>query len=215
MDHRITGPSRRRSLLGRRAHRSRGQSLVEFALVFPIFVMMMLGMIEFGFVFNAVLSVSYAARDAALVAAESGPLTGADCAILKSVEADVGAPASASKIQKVEIYQTDNQGVAVAGGLPTVYTRTGVANLVPCKDVDSSSVPYALSSDNYTELARCNVLGGCPSPPGPAGHATVDNIAVRVTYVHPWVTPLRNFAGGGAGGLTFSREAVMRMEPIL
>jgi len=215
MDHRITGPSRRRSLLGRRAHRSRGQSLVEFALVFPIFVSMMLGMIEFGFVFNAVLSVSYAARDAALAAAESGPLTGADCAILKAVEADVSAPASASKIQKVEIYQTDNKGTAVVGGLTRVYTRDGGANTTPCFDVDKSSVPYALTSDVYQEKERCNVLGGCPNPPGPPGHSTVDNIAVRVTYAHSWVTPIRNFIGGGTGGLTFSRESVMRMEPIL
>lgn len=212
MDHRITGPSRRRSLLGRRAHRSRGQSLVEFALVFPIFVMMMLGMIEFGFVFNAVLSVSYAARDAALDGAEAGPLDGADCVILKAVESDVGAPASAAKIQKVEIYQANNLGVAI--GSPTVYTRDGVANTVPCANIDASSVPYARTANAYPEGSRCNVLGGCP-PPWPAGHPTVDNIAVRVTYVHTWVTPLRNFAGGGAGGITFSRESVMRMEPIL
>ena len=44
---------------------------------------------------------------------------------------------------------------------------------------------------------------------------TVDNVAVKVTYHHDWVTPLSNFIGGGPGGLTFDRDSVMRMEPIL
>jgi Flp pilus assembly protein TadG len=210
MDHRIAGQSRRRSLLPRRADRSRGQSLVEFALVFPIFISMMLGVIEFAFVFNAVLSVSYAARDAALDGSEAGPADGADCVILKAVEAAVTAPASAAKIQKVEIYQADNNGVQV--GLPTIYTRDGVANTTPCLNIDASSVPYALTANAYKQADRCNLLGGC----GTALHLiTVDNIAVRVTYTHTWITPLRTFIGGGAGGLTFSRVSIMRMEPVL
>ena len=66
----------------RRSKGSRGQSLVEFALVFPIFFTLLLGMIEFAFVFNAILAVNYAARDAALAAAEAGDRSGADCIIL-------------------------------------------------------------------------------------------------------------------------------------
>jgi hypothetical protein len=29
------------------------------------------------------------------------------------------------------------------------------------------------------------------------------------------VTPLRNFVGGGGGGLSFDRSSIMRMEPVL
>ncbi len=47
------------------------------------------------------------------------------------------------------------------------------------------------------------------------GGTSVDNIAVRVTYNHPWITPISTFAGGGFGGLTFQRTSIMRMEPIL
>ena len=61
------------SWLSRPAGRgSRGQSLVEFALVFPIFLLLLFGIIEFAFVFNAQLSLNYATRDAALIAAEAG-----------------------------------------------------------------------------------------------------------------------------------------------
>ena len=183
--------------------------MVEFALVFPLFISMLFGLIEFCFVFNAILSVSYAARDASLDAAEAGPQSGADCIVLKAVEADITAPASVSKVQTVQIYQTTSAGVMI--GSPTVYTRDGVANPTPCLNIDGSSVPYARTSNGYPETSRCNVLGGC----GTSTHPTVDNVAVRVTYAHSWVTPMRNFVGGNAAGLTFSRESVMRMEPIL
>ncbi len=68
----------------RRSRGDRGQSLVEFALVFPIFFTLLLGLIEFAFVFNAILAMNYAARDAALSAAEAGDRSGADCIILDS-----------------------------------------------------------------------------------------------------------------------------------
>jgi hypothetical protein len=47
-----------------------GQTLVEFALVFPLFITLMLFIIEFAFVFSALLGVNYASRNGALIAAE-------------------------------------------------------------------------------------------------------------------------------------------------
>ncbi len=60
----------RRAALRRRHERDKGQSLVEFAFVIPIFLVLLIGVIEFAFLMNANLSISYATRDAALVAAE-------------------------------------------------------------------------------------------------------------------------------------------------
>jgi Flp pilus assembly protein TadG len=184
----------------------RGQALVEFALVFPLFIVLLLGIIEFAFLFNALLSVNYAARDAALAAAEAGDGAGADCVILQSVDRSVGPPAVEGRIGTVEIYQATPNGAMI--GSPTTYTRTGSTT---CTFVDGTSVtvPYTRSSNNYAEANRCNILGGCG-----VGHPTVDNVAVRVSYTHTWVTPLQNFLGGGSG-LTFDRSSVMRMEPIL
>lgn len=48
-------------------HRARGQTLVEFALTFPLFLVVLFGIIEFAFLFNAQLSLNYATRDASLV----------------------------------------------------------------------------------------------------------------------------------------------------
>ena len=191
----------------RRSIDTRGQSLVEFALVFPIFFTMLLGIIEFAFVFNALLSVNYAARDAALAAAEAGDRQGADCIILDSVDRAISPPTDDERIVSVEIFRADANGTMI--GSATVYTRGGEGTTCTYADDTSLTVPYDLTSDGYPSDTRCNVLGGCD------GGTTVDNVAVRVTYTHPWVTPISTFAGGGGGGLTFDRTSIMRMEPVL
>ena len=86
----------------RRHEHSRGQTLVEFALLFPIFWTLLLGLIDFAFAFNGVLAVDHASRSAALVAAEAGNGAGGDCVILRDVEAQLTPPASSARIQRVE-----------------------------------------------------------------------------------------------------------------
>lgn len=194
------------------APRADGQTLVEFAMVFPLFVTMIMGLIEFAFVFNALLSVNYAARDAALAAAEAGDGLGSDCVILSAVDSAVGAPTNDNRITTVEIYKANPNGGMI--GSPTVYTRAGSTS---CTFIDgtTATVNYTLSANGYPEASRCNLLGGCTDINGVITSATVDNIGVRISYNHGWVTPLRNFIGGGPGGLDFDRSSIMRMEPIL
>lgn len=47
------------------ARKSRGQSLVEFAIAFPIIILLFSGLIEFGFILNYYLSLLDATREAA------------------------------------------------------------------------------------------------------------------------------------------------------
>lgn len=61
------------SLLGRKG-RSRGQSLVEFVVILPILLIMISGLIEFGFLLNTYLDVIDAARDGARFGANIDPL---------------------------------------------------------------------------------------------------------------------------------------------
>ena len=92
-----------------------GQTLVEFALVFPIFMMLLMSVIEFAFIFNATLATNFASRNAAFVGAESGANTLADCAILAQVEQNLGAPNNPANIQSVTIYRADRAGNPVSG----------------------------------------------------------------------------------------------------
>lgn len=47
---------------------NRGQAVVEFALVLPIFVWLLAGMVDFGRVFHELIVVTHAAREGARVA---------------------------------------------------------------------------------------------------------------------------------------------------
>lgn len=48
---------------------SRGQALVEMALVLPIFILLVMGIIDFGRLFNAQISITHASREGARQAA--------------------------------------------------------------------------------------------------------------------------------------------------
>lgn len=50
---------------GRRSRRKRGQALVEFALVFPIFMLVLSGIMDFGFMLYSRMSVINASREGA------------------------------------------------------------------------------------------------------------------------------------------------------
>jgi len=59
-------------ILPERIRKDGGQSAVEFALVLPILLLVLLGMVEFGWMFNAKISINSAAREAARVRAVQG-----------------------------------------------------------------------------------------------------------------------------------------------
>ncbi len=201
------GHARARHCRPRSRDRARGQSLVEFALAFPLFLTVALAVIEFSFAFHAVLSVDYASRTAALLAAEGGSAPGSDCIILRSIEANVTAPADKAQIVEVDIYQSDKNGNMI--GTATSYERTG-ATTCTFAGGTTITVPYSLTADGYPEADRCNILAGCSTD-----HPSLDTVGVMITYHHAWVTPLRAFVGGNPGGFEFARSNATRMEPIL
>lgn len=188
--------------------RSRGQSLVEFALVFPIFFMLFMGIIEFAFAFNALLSVNFASRDATLVASEAASQSGADCSILAKIEADVKAPAKTSAITKIEVFRATSTGSQYSGAEITTFTRTGSLTCT-MPDLTTAIVPYTRTGNGYPEAQRCNILAGCGGT-----HTSVDHIGVRIYYTHNYVTPLRTFVSVGSS-FSFVRSNAMRMEPVL
>jgi hypothetical protein len=177
--------------------------------------MVLFAVIEFAFVFSAMLGISYATRDAALLAAEAGNGAGADCVILKKVVQDVGAPASPSRINSIVIYRANADGTEMAG-ISTEYDRVTGAQTPVC---GLSGPAFYQNTNAYPEAARCNVLLGCVADAA-GTHATLDTIGVRIVYVHQWVTPLgglggNGFGGQGGSGFNLTQSNSMRMEPIL
>ena len=62
-----------RARISRNQKLRRGQSLVEFSLMLPILLIMLSGLVEFGFLLNSYLDVIDAAREAARFAANEDP----------------------------------------------------------------------------------------------------------------------------------------------
>ncbi len=180
---------------------------MEFTLVFPFFLILLFAVIEFAFALNALLSIDYASRQAALAAAEGGNQLGADCSILRTVEESVQTPADASRITNVVIFKANANGVAL--GPQVTYTRSAsAAKPCPLPNGTPATLPYSFGGGSYTELTRCNVLAGC-------GSRTVDTIGVEMTYVYRWHTPLPSLWPTGGTGYTMTKGNSMRMEPVL
>ena len=208
--------------------RPRGQALVEFSLVIPLFLVLLMGVIEFAFLMNGQLSINYATRDSALIAAEAGN-TGldaqshdlADCVILQKIQQDVRAPANVANITQVQIYWTnatgqplDQSGGVTTFGSPTQAVNSYLPGSTTCTYPDSTTitVPFKETAANYPSSKRCNaILGtGCT-----AGHTGLDTIGVLVTYNDAWKTPLHNLIGLMGSGWTVTQSNQMRMEPVL
>jgi hypothetical protein len=212
------------SLPGRHGRES-GQSLVEFALALPIFVVLLLSIIEFMFLFNGQLSLNYATRDAALIAAEAGTNANADCLILQQVDKDLNPPTDESRVLTVHIFSATETGGPLSTPKEQTYARIpGGATSTTCGD-GSIAVPYTLGTSDYPAVIRCNDLDRTTCGAGFTGPSNtgVDIIGVRIDYGYRFITPLgsasslignRTTLWGGAGMMMTVANA-MRMEPIL
>ncbi len=180
-----------------------GQGLVEFALCLPILMLLIFGLFEWSFVMNTQASVNFASRDGAMLAAEGGANAGTDCMVLARIERDLVAPALPPRIQHVDIYWSDRNGVQV-GTSVNVYSRFGTTT---CDYADGTSltVPYTLTAPAYLESTRCDVLAGCGG-----SHTSVDTVGVRVVYQHQWASYVGQLI---APTLILNKSTAIRIEP--
>src|ERR1700694_4999092 len=102
----------------------KGQAIVEFALIMPILLVLIIGLIEFSFVLNSRNTVLFASRDGSMLAAEGGSLDGTDCVVLQRVDGDVVSPATSLRVQQIQIYWSDRNGDQIGSNV-NVYTRGG------------------------------------------------------------------------------------------
>ena len=198
-----------------------GQSLVEFTLIIPVFLLILFGMIEFGFVFTHDLTVEYATREGARAGAALA--NGADpngCSgtnwktvdplVIAAVERVLQSPGSQvviANVSQIVIYEANPTTGANDQGLQDVWTYSPGAGPVPLGSTDhlnfvDSSYP---NGDAWKACARSNAL---PSP---------NSIGVSLTYTYAFQTPLasvmRFFGGAGSATLTLTDKTVMQLNP--
>ena len=148
-----------------------GQALVEFALVLPLLLLLILGIIEFSFVWNSRNTVQFASRDASMLAAEGGSILGTDCLVLQRIESDIVSPARAVRVEEVMIYWADKNGGQI-GSFKNVYDRSGSTQAAWCRARSSavrSRRRAATFSQGAGERTPESTRSGCRSPMSTSG----------------------------------------------
>ena len=190
---------------GRRA-RTRGQSLVEFALGVPLFMLLLLGMVEFGFVFTHHIGLEYASREGARMgsALASGTATVActdvDNNIIAALQRVVTSPGSqinVGNISQIQIYRANASGDPIGSFINTWAPGTGPT-------VDGVALRFHNTSVGWSACPTGNRNNG----------ANPDSIGVSLTYTYDFVTPLGNFVAAFATGhLIMTDKTVMALNP--
>lgn len=147
----------------------RGQAIVEFALILPPFLILLMGMLEFGIVYDHRNAMAYAVREGARVGASLGnggsQPSGVDPAILAAVQRGLTDPILIENITSIEIYKADTAGKPVPGRINT-YDRDGTP----------------IGTAGWPATSRVPGLNG-------------DSIGVRVVYDFRPQTPLGTLLG--------------------
>jgi Flp pilus assembly protein TadG len=207
--------------------RQRGQGLVEFALFVPLFLVLLLAMLDFGFALYTNLTLEYASREGARVGAAlaAGNSTTLPCA---NVDDHVIAA-----VQRV----LQSAGITVRVG-PSDPLKSGV-NWIRIYKATPTTAPYLDGggydvANNYNQWTYAatggpTVDGSTLTFVGPGtpawsacsrvNGATPDKIGVAINYTYVWTTPLASafrLIGSGASffsNLTFLDKTVMNLNP--
>ena len=185
----VRGTRRRRP----RTSGGAGQSLVEFALTLPIFVLLMMGVLEFGFLYNNILTVQYAARQGVSAAAQAG---GVDGGGLLDPQGGRAQPHRADRQDPGHVGQDLQVRRATAIRSPAPSTSTSAVGTLDCPgDVDQ---PYTLvGSEGYPQATRHDSLA-----------EGLDVVGVRIGY-----HLRRDHPDRLRPDLAVSDGASLRMEP--
>ena len=101
----------------RRSARERGQALLEFALVVPIFLVLVFGIIDFGWALRSWITVTNAAREGARIGAvHAAAGTVGECSVASGDAPVGGMPTIAARACKTaDTLDTNSTAVAIDG----------------------------------------------------------------------------------------------------
>ena len=122
--------------------RKRGQAMVEFALVLPILLIILMGIMEFGLVFHEYLVVTHAARE------------GARVAVLGGTDAEINATvtSAADSIDRGALTTTIAPGVRVRGQQVTVQVTNTVPLITPLFSAIFPQNPFPVSGTSIMRV---------------------------------------------------------------
>ena len=205
--------------LRRRDDAQRGQGIVEFALLVPVFMLLLLAMLEFGFLFDHTLTIQYASREGARVGSAMvngggtpGCGTGQSPAaadVDKNIVAAVtrvlnsdGSRVNPAEVPMITIYHADSNGGQISDHANVWRYAPGSG-----PSVDGRPIGYTLAAGDtkWPACSRTNI----GSPP--------NSIGVSMGYTYRFQTALGTvlgfFGGTGWSSIPVSDRTVMSMNP--
>lgn len=201
--------------LRRRRDGERGFALVEFSLILPVFLLLLLIMFEFGLAFSHHLTLGYASREAARTGSALATGGTANCvggvdvvevdqqiiAALQRIVKSPGSDVEMSWIDEIRIFKADADGEQV-GGLVNIWTPGTGVDIDPGPLVDR--LDFVESSAAWPACARVN-------------NVNPDSLGVRIVYGYELATPLAALVGlmGGfqAVEIQLNDQTVMALNP--
>ncbi len=193
-------PSTRSSLSRRRG--DRGASLVDAALASPVFILLLLGVFEFGLAFRDYLTLTSATRAAARSASVEGRNSYADYDVLQAIKSNTQTLANSGDLTHIVIFKATGPDATLAnmGMNACLTTASSTCNTYTATDLARPQTDFACgvsSPDRYwCPTTRKDRLGGPP-----------DFVGVHITILH------HNPTGIFGSTKTFDDETVMRIEP--
>jgi hypothetical protein len=153
--------------MSRRSGRTRGQALLEFALVLPIFLALVFMIVDFGRVVWATGSLSNAAREGARYAIVHGGTASNPCPVGPSVPGITVIPAASSSCpypspSKQSIVGAV-QAYAIAGGTPVTvavcYGSGCSGNTDAAGATNARGVPITVTVTSNVDLVTGHFIG--------------------------------------------------------
>jgi TadE-like protein len=205
---------------GPEAHQ--GQGVVEFTLLVPLFLVLLLSMVELGFAFNHQLTLQYATREGARIGADlvngggklgcgsdDSPNAGTvDPIIIEAVDrilTSTGSPIPLAQIMRIRIFKADSSGKDTLG-LDNDWTYTAV----PFTLSDGTQVNFRPGATSWDACSRSNRAGNTYAN-------AVDSIGVSISYTYRLTTPLagamRLIGGSQAAAIGMTDDTVMQFNP--
>ena len=175
------------------SHQEHGATLVETAVVFPLVVLLIFGIAEFGLALKDWLSIGHASREASRMVAALGSDVQADFAAVNAMVSAL-AGADIGNVTGITIRNPDNPF-----GESTTYSYNPgpPCDWIPCPDFFAGGSPGA---------APYSTPGYQPTSRDVSAPAT-GRVEVIVTFTHQWIT---GFWGDTS---TWTSSTIMRLEP--
>jgi hypothetical protein len=193
--------------------------VVEFTLIIPVFVLFLLGMLEYGFAFNHHMTLEYATREGSRTGSSLGNGGSSNCvggvdanqidnqivAAAQRILKSPGSPVNMADISEIRLFRADSAGNQI-GSQANVwrYTPGAGPDIDPTSTVDK--LDFSVVSTGWTVCSRND---------GP----TYDSIGVRILYTYRFSTPLGSlmtYLGASTlAQLSITDQTVMALNPSI